>query len=115
MKTPTNYLRNKIWHFCEGPILDTVVMICIVLNIVSLAMAYETSYVLYDDTLKQINLGFTTVFMTECVLKLTGYGIKGYFYSGWNRFDFFVVLTSIVDIILELMGSNTISFLKIGP
>ena len=55
------------------------------------------------------------MFMMECVLKLTGYGFKGYFYSGWNKFDFFVVLTSIVDIVLELMGSNTISFLKIGP
>jgi len=43
MKAPTNVFRNKIWHFCEGPILDTVVMVCIVLNILSLAMANEKS------------------------------------------------------------------------
>lgn len=58
---------------------------------------------------------FTIVFIAECVLKLFGYGFSGYFYSGWNRFDFFVVCTSIIDIVLDVMGSNTISFLKFGP
>ena len=78
-------------------------------------MAFETSTAEYDYVIKQINLVFTIVFITECALKLFGYGFSGYFYSGWNRFDFFVVCTSIIDIILDVMGSNTISFLKFGP
>lgn len=51
---------------------------------------------------------FTIIFIAECALKLFGYGFEGYLYSGWNQFDFFVVLTSIIDIVLEVMGSNTI-------
>lgn len=76
-------------------------MICIILNIVTMAMAYETSTKEFDIVLLDINLGFTFVFMAECVLKLLGYGFFGYFYSGWNRFDFFVICTSLLDIILD--------------
>lgn len=66
--------------------------------------------------IKQINLVFTSVFMAECVLKLAGYGFFGYFYSGWNRFDFFVVGTSILDILMEqFVGGAGIGFLKVGP
>jgi len=53
--------------------------------------------------------------MLECLLKLIGYGIFGYFYSGWNKFDFFVVCASILDIVLDVLGSSKISFLKVGP
>ena len=35
--------------------------------------------------------------------------------SDWNKFDFFVVCASILDFALEISGSSTISFLKVGP
>ena len=38
-----------------------------------------------------------------------------YFHSGWNQFDFFVVCTSVLDLLLEFAGGNTVSFLKVGP
>ena len=34
--------------------------------------------------------------------------------SGWNQFDFFVVTTSILDLILNQIGSG-IQSLKVGP
>lgn len=37
------------------------------------------------------------------VLKLFAFG-KAYFLSGWNIFDFFVVIASILDIILGYAG-----------
>lgn len=80
-----------------------------------MAMAFESSTADYDEVIKKINLGFTSVFISESVLKLLAYGAKGYFYSGWNRFDFFVVCTSILDLVLDSLGSGTISFLKVGP
>jgi len=46
---------------------------------------------------------------------LIAYGPQGYFFKGWNQFDFFVVLTSILDIALEYSGNNLISFLAVGP
>lgn len=41
--------------------------------------------------------------MGEMVLKLFAFG-KAYFYSGWNIFDFFVVMASILDIVLSHVG-----------
>lgn len=49
-------------------------MFCIVLNIISMAMAYEGSSVEYQEILKDINYGFTSVFIFECALKLIAYG-----------------------------------------
>lgn len=47
-------------------------------------------------------------------LKLLAYG-RGYFLSGWNIFDFCVVMSSILDIVLSQaglnLGTNALSFL----
>lgn len=44
------------------------------------------------------------------LLKFLAYGFKGYFMSPWNRFDFFVVMTSLLDIYLTIVG-NKVKFL----
>ena len=40
------------------------------------------------------------------------YGFRGYYHSPWNRFDFFVVLASISEIVLADFGYITRSFLQ---
>jgi hypothetical protein len=57
-----------------------------------MAMAYDQAPATYDSTLETINLVFTCVFILEATVKLIGLGVKGYFVSNWNRFDFFVVI-----------------------
>jgi hypothetical protein len=90
-------------------------MMCIILNIVTMAMTYDTSSLYYETILSNVNLFFTSVFISECILKITAYGIRGYFFKGWNQFDFFVVMTSIIDLIMDFTGNSFISFLKVGP
>jgi hypothetical protein len=52
----------------------------------------------------------------EATLKIIALGIKAYWMSGWNRFDFFVVSASIMDIIMGFaFKSGGTSFLRIGP
>ena len=51
--------------------------------------------------LKVTNYIFTTIFLLECILKLYVYR-KNYFKTGWNKFDFFVVSSSLIDLGLEL-------------
>ena len=46
------------------------------------------------------NYIFTAIFFIECVLKLLVYR-WAYFKTGWNKFDFFVVSASIIDLGLE--------------
>lgn len=80
-----------------------------------MAITYDTSPYEMDSIIEKINLVFTSVFIVEATLKLIGYGVKGYFYSGWNQFDFFVVSTSILDLVMSALGSSSLTFLKVGP
>lgn len=75
-------------------------MICIILNIICMALSYETSPPEYPSILEGINYFFTSIFIIESILKITSVGIKGYWISSWNKFDFFVVIASIIDIII---------------
>lgn len=78
-------------------------------------MAYDTSPTSYDERLNYLNLFFTAVFICECIIKIIAYGVGGYFFSGWNQFDFFVVCASIVDVVMAQMGKQVLSFLRAGP
>ena len=46
------------------------------------------------------NYFFTAIFFVECVLKMYVYRMA-YFKTGWNKFDFFVVASSLIDLALE--------------
>jgi hypothetical protein len=59
-------------------------MTCIILNIVTMAMAVETASDKYNLVLTDINIFFTSVFIMESLLKMFAYGIRGYFHKGWN-------------------------------
>lgn len=53
--------------------------------------------------------------MIEALLKITGYGWS-YFSDNWNRFDFFVVIASILDLMLLFSNSEQSSgILSVGP
>ena len=90
-------------------------MVCIILNIVTMAMNYENAKPFYNLVLNEINYFFTACFIFESILKIIAYGIRGYFHKGWNKFDFFVVLTSVLDVIINQIGNSFIAFLKSGP
>ena len=51
------------------------------------------------------------------ILKFITYG-KHYFKTNWNKFDFFIVMSSIIDILMSNMPSNGASnnpALQAGP
>lgn len=48
------------------------------------------------------------------MLKLFVYR-KTYFYTTWNKFDFFVVSASILDVLLDAVGGSNLNFLTVAP
>ena len=48
------------------------------------------------------------------MLKIFGQGAQ-YFKISWNLFDFVIVIMSIFDIFLEVIGTIMIPFLRSGP
>ena len=47
--------------------------------------------------------------MMEAVVKISGFGWTFYCQSMWNKFDFFLVLASILDFIMTSIGSSQVS------
>mmetsp|Transcript_17432 Transcript_17432/g.12443 ORF Transcript_17432/g.12443 Transcript_17432/m.12443 type:complete len:104 (-) Transcript_17432:1064-1375(-) len=60
------------------------------------------------------NYIFSAVFLIECVLKILAYK-WAYFDTAWNRFDFFVVVSSILDIAMDNLGSDALGSLSVAP
>jgi len=58
-------------------------MSIILINIISMAMKYETAGDTYNDSLFYCNLTFTFIFIIEAGLKIIAYG-RLYFIKGWN-------------------------------
>ena len=48
------------------------------------------------------NYLFTAIFLLEAIVKLYVYRLP-YFKTGWNKFDFFVVASSLIDLGLEAL------------
>jgi hypothetical protein len=112
-KKPTGKISKFLFQkFNNNPYFDNFIMFVIVLNMITMAINYEGSPALFNEILDMLNLAFTAIFITECCIKLTTKGMKGYFYYGWNQFDFFVVLSSVVDIAVSNATGNSSAFLK---
>jgi len=47
-------------------------------------------------------------------LKIIGYGLS-YFRNGWNQFDFFVVVASLFDVVMDLLPSGGLQGFSAAP
>ncbi len=52
--------------------------------------------------------------MIEATFKIIGNG-TAYFIPTWNKFDFFIVCASCLDIIISILPTASLHFLKIAP
>ena len=76
-------------------------MICIVLNMFQMSLDHDGASPSILSFLQITNYIFTAIFIIEAVLKLSVYR-WAYFKDGWNKFDFFVVMSSLVDVGIEM-------------
>ena len=106
------YYLIKEWG--KGFYFDFIVLAFILGNIVTMGMTYEGSTDEWDNNLTNINYMFTAVFVTEASIKITAFGFKTYISDGWNQFDAFVIVSSMIDILISILGTS-FSFLRIGP
>ena len=102
------YLRE----FVDSNLLNNIIMGCIFLNLLAMVINYEGCNEIYETCLIIANMFFVFVFLCEFILKILAYGVVGYFHTNWNRFDFFVVVVSIIDIFCEKMINIDKQFLQ---
>mmetsp|Transcript_20712 Transcript_20712/g.31742 ORF Transcript_20712/g.31742 Transcript_20712/m.31742 type:complete len:83 (-) Transcript_20712:1422-1670(-) len=82
-------------------------MSCIILNMIQMACLFEGAGEQVKYALWFSNIIFSIIFIIEAILKLIAFG-DSYFENAWNKFDFFVVISSIFDLLLDMM--DTASF-----
>jgi type IV secretory pathway VirB2 component (pilin) len=115
IKIPSNPIRKFCYKIVdeESP-FSNLIMACIILNIFTMAATFEGQSDAYSSVLEKINYMFTGAFAIECALKLIAHGWN-YFGSAWNKFDFFVVSASFLDIIMANMSANSLKVIRVGP
>ncbi|XP_071748883.1 muscle calcium channel subunit alpha-1 isoform X29 [Lepeophtheirus salmonis] len=77
-----------------------IIIILVFLNTCVLATEHYKQPIWLDDFQEFTNLFFVVLFTFEMFLKMYSLGFQGYFVSLFNRFDCFVVISSILELIL---------------
>jgi hypothetical protein len=70
----------------------------IAINTIFLCIDYNGSPALLSKIIQIGNIIFISIFALEALLKLIGFGLRYYFLDTWNRFDFLIVILSIIAI-----------------
>ena len=112
---PISPFRRSCYRIAVNSKFELSLMLCIALNMVSLSCPYYGMGTDYSNALEIVNLLFTCIFLFEAMIKLFAFGCKSYFSQTWNKFDFFVVLSSLVEIVLSNVLSSQAKLLRIGP
>ena len=84
---------------------DLIMLIIILANTVVIILENVDTDQDTSDLLDQIDNYFVYIFILEFVIKIIGLGVTDYFKDNWNKFDFFLIISSLVMDV-------TVSFLK---
>ncbi|XP_061409600.1 sodium channel protein 1 brain-like isoform X2 [Lethenteron reissneri] len=99
--------RQRLRTLVTSSFFETFITILIITNTIMMAIDYHNAP--YSSALDVGNTVLTTIFIAEAVLKLTALFPVVYFRLGWNIFDFCVVITSVVEWILDSMSNTNIN------
>ena len=88
-------------------------MITIVFNTFFLCIDYHQKSDSLALILVDANLFFVVFFTVEMVVKITAYGWTYYWYVSWNKFDFVIVMLSLVAVDEALLESMNVNVTKI--
>ena len=83
----------------KPPIFESVMSIVILLNTAALSMIWLDQSQEWKDRMRWVDFFFVAIYCFETAAKIGGLGHKVYFRGHWNKFDFAIVLFSIMDLI----------------
>jgi len=105
--------RGSIARLAKSTKFEAFIALCILLNVIVMGMVYTDADANYVLAMRILNYIFGFIFFVEMCIKFLAFGCY-YFSDAWNCFDFFIVMSSIVDLIFELMdGGVQLDFLKL--
>ena len=94
-----NKFRDKMAEIAKHPAFEIFIFIIIVCNTIVLAFSWYGMDQKIIDALWVLNFIFTIIYTVEMFVKLIAFG-KRYFADGWNVFDFSIVMSAWLGILL---------------
>ena len=107
-----NKLRKIALNIAEYEYFDSFIMAIIIINAITLTMVWvdiSPKISRYTEFLQEV---FNFIFLIECALKLTAYNML-YFQSGWNTFDFILVIGGLISLVLDSNFSQHIMAIRV--
>ncbi|VDL97766.1 unnamed protein product [Schistocephalus solidus] len=92
--------RRIVVAFVKSRQFFILIMTCVLLNTVVLTTEHYNQPMWLNQFQSFANALFVSLFTLEMLLKMFAFGLQDYFAALFNRFDFFVVICSILEIIL---------------
>lgn len=94
--------RDCTKKFIGNVYFENFITIAICLNTVVMAMNHFNMNKQFEDILTIFNTCFMVIFTLEAILKLHAMRCD-YFYDKWNIFDFFIVVTTLLFLVLTAL------------
>lgn len=113
-KPPSGSLRLKIYYLIRTNIFRRLINIFLFLNFLVLVMPYEDSSKVYATVLGYIQVAFNFILIVEAALKILALGYSSYMYPLWNRFEFFIMITAVCDLLIQSYFLIYFDQIKIG-
>ncbi|GMF38767.1 unnamed protein product [Phytophthora fragariaefolia] len=107
LKPPPQRIRRVCFTIVRSHHFEGVVMSCILVNTLLMGAQHfgESTQQLYATTI--VSDISTSIFVVEAAMKLMAYG-RAYFEDNWNRFDFFVVVGTLIGTIAQMFASTSL-------
>ena len=108
-------VKRALHTIISNEYFKVFILIIIIINTIHMAMMFEGASPGYNTALAIINDICTYVFIVEAIMKLVALGPSVYFNGNWNKFDFFVVVTSISFMVTQEYMDKSLNILRFGP
>ena len=98
---PVQSFRAKLAGALGGNRFETVLIIVIVLNMAVLASFTHDMGSTHQAIYNVCEAVFTGLFLLEAIVKMYAFGLRMYFTTKWNVFDFLVAMMSLLSVCID--------------
>ncbi|XP_074632379.1 sodium channel protein 1 brain-like isoform X4 [Acropora palmata] len=102
---PQEPLCGVLYDVVTGDKFEIAILTVIICNMVLMTIQHHGQSHEFTDVLRVANFVFTGIFALEAVVKIVTLRTH-YFKKAWNVFDFVIVISSLVDVVLDEFNAN---------
>ncbi|KAI6074780.1 Sodium channel protein type 5 subunit alpha-like protein [Aix galericulata] len=107
-------VKEKVKFVILDPIVDLIIMICIVVNTCFMALEHPDMTLGFKEMIYTSDKVFTLIFAAEMVLKIIALDPYYYFQQKWNIFDSVVVMVGLISFSANLSFFRLLRIFKLA-